>query len=66
MLPPSLKFILILLNRLLLLQKNIRPTKLYEIMGILREYDMKSKGMEVSGLVDTGDLQKEMIYKILH
>ncbi len=46
--------------------KKYSPTKLYEIMGILREYDMKSKGMEVSGLVDTGDLQKEMIYKILH
>ena len=42
------------------------PTKLYEIMGILREYDMKSKGFEVSTMVETGDLQKEMIYKILH
>lgn len=42
------------------------PTKLYEIIGILREYDMKSKGWEVSGMVDTLELQKEMIYKILH
>jgi len=42
------------------------PTKLYEIIGILREYDMKSKGFGVSGLVSTADLQKEMIYKILH
>ena len=41
------------------------PKKLVEIMGILREYDMKSKGM---GNVSTspGDLQKEMIYRILH
>ena len=46
--------------------KKYSPTKLYEIMGILREYDMKSKGFEVSGMVDSGDLQKEMIYKILH
>ncbi len=46
--------------------KKYSPTKLYEIIGILREYDMKSKGFEVSTLVDTADLQKEMIYKILH
>jgi DNA polymerase-3 subunit delta len=46
--------------------KRYSPTKLYEIMGILREYDMKSKGYNVSTLVETGDLQKEMIYKILH
>lgn len=46
--------------------KRYSPTKLYEIIGILREYDMKSKGWEVSTLVDKADLQKEMIYKILH
>ena len=46
--------------------KKYSPTKLYEIMGILREYDMKSKGYEVSTMIDTLDLQKEMIYKILH
>ncbi len=39
--------------------------KVVEIMGILREFDMKSKGFgNVSS--DPGDLQKEMIYKILH
>ncbi len=46
--------------------KRYTPTKLYEIIGILREYDLKSKGFEVSGLVGVADLQKEMIYKILH
>lgn len=46
--------------------KKYTPTKLYEIIGILREYDMKSKGFEVSTMVGTTDLQKEMIYKILH
>lgn len=46
--------------------KKYSPTKLYEIMGILREYDMKSKGFEISGMVDMADLQTEMIYKILH
>ena len=46
--------------------KRYSPTKLYEIMGILREYDMKSKGIDVSTMVDSAELQKEMIYKILH
>ena len=46
--------------------KKYSPTKLYEIFGILREYDMKSKGFDVSTMVDSADLQKEMIYKILH
>ncbi|PIF06109.1 MAG: DNA polymerase III subunit delta [Draconibacterium sp.] len=46
--------------------KRYSSTKLYEIIGILREYDMKSKGFEVSTLIDEGELQKEMIYKILH
>ncbi len=46
--------------------KRYTPTKLYEIMGILREYDMKSKGFNASTMVESGDLQKEMIYKILH
>lgn len=46
--------------------KRYSPTKLYEIMGILREYDMKSKGFNSSTMVDMADLQKEMIYKILH
>ncbi len=39
--------------------------KVVDIMGILREYDMKSKGIgNVSA--SAGDLQKEMIYRILH
>jgi DNA polymerase-3 subunit delta len=46
--------------------KKYTPTKLYEIMGILREYDLKSKGLESSSLSDSAELQKEMIYKILH
>lgn len=46
--------------------KRYNPTKLFEIIGILREYDMKSKGLESSSGVSDLDLQKEMIYKILH
>jgi DNA polymerase-3 subunit delta len=45
--------------------KNYNIKKLVEIVDILREYDMKSKGL---GNVSTSpeDLQKEMIYRILH
>ena len=46
--------------------KRYSPTKLYEIFGLLREYDLKSKGFNVSPLADSGMLQKELIYKILH
>lgn len=46
--------------------RRYNPTKIFEIIGILREYDMKSKGLDASGEVTQGDLLKEMIYKILH
>ena len=41
------------------------PKKLVEIVALLREYDMKSKGINnVSSAED--DLQRELIYKIMH
>lgn len=46
--------------------RRYNPTELYEIIGILREYDLKSKGVGASTFANPGDLQKEMIYKILH
>jgi DNA polymerase III subunit delta len=46
--------------------KKYNAAKLYEIIGLLREYDLKSKGMGVSGLLTPAELQKELIYKILH
>jgi len=54
------------IRKIMAASKKYNPTKLYEIIGILREYDMKSKGMGVSGLTESSELQKEMIYKILH
>ncbi len=45
--------------------KRYSTYKLYDIVGILREYDMKSKGFESNNVSDKG-LLKEMIYKILH
>ena len=39
--------------------------KIIQIISILREYDMKSKGVGSSSASD-GDLMREMIFKILH
>lgn len=43
---------------------NYSPAKLVRIMSLLREYDMKSKG--VDSLAGSGELLKELVYKILH
>lgn len=45
--------------------RKYQTKKVVEIIAVLREYDMKSKGI---GNVSTSsiDLQREMIYKILH
>ena len=45
--------------------KNYSIRKLVEIIAILREYDMKSKGFGNVSATST-DLQREMIYRILH
>jgi DNA polymerase-3 subunit delta len=45
--------------------KNYSIKKLVEIISILREYDMKSKGWE-NVSASPADLQREMIYRILH
>ena len=44
---------------------NYREPKLVEIFSMLREYDMRSKGVNNES-ASHGDLLKEMIYKILH
>ncbi len=54
------------LKKIMAASKNYSTEKLLEIISILREYDLKSKGIGVSTMVDTAELQKEMIYKILH
>jgi DNA polymerase III subunit delta len=41
------------------------PSKVFLIMSDLREYDLKSKGVD-SASVDHGELLKELIYKILN
>ncbi len=39
--------------------------KLTQIIGLMREYDLKGKGVE-AGSADGGELTKELIFKILH
>ena len=41
------------------------PDKLRKIIGYLREYDLKSKGIE-SGDIEPGELMRELLFKILH
>jgi DNA polymerase-3 subunit delta len=40
--------------------------KTANIISYLREYDVKSKGVDSTGAVEGGDLLKELVFKILH
>lgn len=40
--------------------------KTCQIISLLREYDLKSKGVESTGNTEEGELLKEMVWKILH
>jgi DNA polymerase-3 subunit delta len=46
--------------------RRYNKNKLIGIIGFIREYDMKSKGLESTSAVSQGDLLKELVYKILH
>jgi len=45
--------------------RNYRPARVAEIISILRDYDMRSKGYEGDS-TSAGNLLKELIFKILH
>lgn len=45
--------------------KNFSPEKLKRIFSYLRDYDLKSKGVD-RGSATEGELLKEMVFKILH
>jgi DNA polymerase III subunit delta len=45
--------------------KNFPVGKIMTIISILREYDLKAKGVD-SAQVGDGELMKELIFKILH
>ena len=45
--------------------KQFSRPKLEEVFALLREFDLKAKGVNADG-VEEGELLKELIYKILH
>ena len=45
--------------------RNYSQSKLFDIFTHLKQYDLKSKGVNNTSTVD-GDLLKELVYKILH
>jgi len=45
--------------------RNYAPLKLFYVVGYLKEYDLKSKGVNAINL-ESGDLLKELMFKILH
>jgi DNA polymerase III subunit delta len=45
--------------------KQYNPKKVVEIIALLREYDLRSKGLHSESTPD-GELLKELVYKILH
>jgi DNA polymerase-3 subunit delta len=53
------------INDYLKAARNYPTKKLVEIVSLLREYDVKSKGVE-NVSTDATELQREMIFKILH
>ncbi|MCL2413339.1 MAG: hypothetical protein FWC98_04280 [Bacteroidales bacterium] len=46
--------------------RNFTTKKTAQIIGFLREYDVKSKGVDSTSSVEGGDLLKELVFKILH
>lgn len=46
--------------------KNYGLGKVFSVISLLREYDLKSKGVDSTGNTDHGDLMKELVWKIVH
>ena len=46
--------------------KNYNAGKTFNIISSLREYDLKTKGVEATGNTDDGELMKELVFKIMH
>ncbi|WP_254529867.1 MULTISPECIES: DNA polymerase III subunit delta [unclassified Sphingobacterium] len=46
--------------------RNFNRRKTFEIIHLIKEFDLKSKGMNVGHLTESGDLLTELIYKILN
>lgn len=46
--------------------RNYPWQKVFSVVSLLREYDVKSKGVDATGNTDHGDLMRELVWKILH
>jgi DNA polymerase-3 subunit delta len=46
--------------------RNFNFDKTCQVISLLREYDLKSKGVESTGNTEEGELLKELVWKILH
>ena len=46
--------------------RNYNLGKTFEVISLLRAYDLKSKGVDSTGNTEHGDLLKELIFKIIH
>lgn len=46
--------------------RNYSLSKTFDIIGLMREYDLKSKGVDSTGNTTDGELLKELLFKILH
>lgn len=46
--------------------KNYSFDKTCQVISLLREYDVKSKGVDSTGNTDEGELLKELLWKIIH
>jgi len=46
--------------------RNYSLPKVFDIISLLREYDLKSKGVDSTGNVTDGELLKELLFKMIH
>jgi DNA polymerase-3 subunit delta len=46
--------------------RNYGLGKVFSVISLLREYDLKSKGVESTGNTEHGDLMRELVWKIIH
>lgn len=46
--------------------RNFSKDKVFRVMSYLRECDLKSKGVDSSGNTESGELMKELMFKIIH
>lgn len=46
--------------------RNYSWQKVFQVISVLREYDLKSKGVDSTGNTEHGDLMREMVWKIIH